>query len=84
MIRQQQTVRFLGYASALLMANDPLAKTNGDLVDVSDSQQDGANEKQGGSTLQEPEYDVQVKLSDIQADPDNPLYSAKSFEDLGL
>jgi ATP-dependent RNA helicase DDX19/DBP5 len=25
-----------------------------------------------------------VKLSDLQADPDNPLFSIKSFEDLGL
>ncbi|KAI5286856.1 RNA helicase required for poly(A+) mRNA export [Ascosphaera acerosa] len=37
-----------------------------------------------GDSLQEPEYDVHVKLSDIQADPNNPLYSIKSFEDLGL
>jgi hypothetical protein len=27
---------------------------------------------------------VQVKLADLQANPDSPLYSAKSFEDLGL
>ncbi|KAI5302923.1 RNA helicase required for poly(A+) mRNA export [Ascosphaera pollenicola] len=37
-----------------------------------------------GDNLQEPEYDVMVKLSDIQADPNNPLYSIKSFEELGL
>lgn len=47
-------------------------------------QTDGASEDKGGSGLQEPEYDVQVKLSDQQADPNNPLYSIKSFEDLGL
>jgi ATP-dependent RNA helicase DDX19/DBP5 len=45
---------------------------------------DGAGEAQGGSNLQESEYDVEVKLSDLQADPNNPLYSVKSFEDLGL
>ncbi|EED19756.1 ATP dependent RNA helicase (Dbp5), putative [Talaromyces stipitatus ATCC 10500] len=45
---------------------------------------DGASEVQGGSNLQEPEYDVEVKLSDLQADPNNPLFSVKSFEDLGL
>lgn len=33
--------------------------------------------------LMEPDYDVEVKLSDIQADPNNPLYSIKSFEQLG-
>jgi len=38
----------------------------------------------GESELQEPDYSVEVKLSDLQADPNNPLYSVKSFEDLGL
>ncbi|KAI9754950.1 MAG: RNA binding protein snu13 [Chaenotheca gracillima] len=46
-------------------------------------QVDGAAEANGGSELREPEYDVHVKLSDIQADPNNPLYSVKSFEELG-
>ncbi len=48
------------------------------------AQTDGAGEELGGSNLQEPEYDVEVKLSDIQADPNNPLYSIKSFDELGL
>ncbi len=47
-------------------------------------QSDGASGAFGGSQLQEPEYQVQVKLADLQADPDNPLYSAKSFEELNL
>lgn len=47
-------------------------------------QTDGAPEALGGSLLHEPEYDVDVKLSDLQADPNNPLYSVKAFEDLGL
>ncbi|KAF2858399.1 P-loop containing nucleoside triphosphate hydrolase protein [Piedraia hortae CBS 480.64] len=34
--------------------------------------------------LREPEFDVNVKLADLQADPDNPLYSVKSFQDLNL
>lgn len=38
----------------------------------------------GDSDLNEPDYSVEVKLSDLQADPNNPLYSIKSFEDLGL
>lgn len=48
------------------------------------SQTDGAPSTLGGTNLHEPEYTVQVKLSDLQADPNNPLYSAKTFEELGL
>ncbi|QLG70645.1 hypothetical protein HG535_0A05860 [Zygotorulaspora mrakii] len=29
-------------------------------------------------------YEVKVNLADLQADPNSPLYSAKSFEELGL
>ncbi|EXJ81935.1 ATP-dependent RNA helicase DBP5 [Capronia coronata CBS 617.96] len=47
-------------------------------------QVDGATAPFGGSDLQEPEFDVEVKLADMQADPNNPLYSAASFEQLGL
>lgn len=48
-------------------------------------QVDGASEPQGGSGgIIEPNYDVDVKLSDVQADPNNPLYSITKFEDLGL
>ncbi|KAI9730830.1 MAG: RNA helicase required for poly(A+) mRNA export [Cirrosporium novae-zelandiae] len=54
--------------------------------DLTIAQQDGAADGQGGSGLHEPEYEVDVKLSDLQAnaDPNNPLYSIKSFKDLGL
>lgn len=48
------------------------------------SPNDGASELQNGSNLQEPEYNVEVKLSDLQDDPNNPLYSVKNFSDLGL
>ena len=53
---------------------------------VASAQVDGASPEQGGSNLEEPEFDVNVKLSDLQADadPNNPLFSAKSFEQLGL
>ena len=47
-------------------------------------QNDGASEVQNGSNLQEPEYNVEVKLSDLQDDPNNPLFSVKNFADLGL
>ena len=36
------------------------------------------------SRLREPQYDVEVKLHDLQEDPNSPLYSVKSFEQLGL
>ena len=48
------------------------------------SQMDGATEPFGGSELQEPDYQVEIKLADMQADPNHPLYSATSFEQLGL
>lgn len=51
---------------------------------LEETKQDGAGQESKGSELQEPEWDVEVKLSDLQADPNNPLYSVKSFEDLGL
>ncbi|KAL1916021.1 uncharacterized protein VTP21DRAFT_6025 [Calcarisporiella thermophila] len=34
--------------------------------------------------LLESEATVEVKLADLQADPNSPLYSAKTFEELGL
>jgi ATP-dependent RNA helicase DDX19/DBP5 len=52
-------------------------------ADDTKPQEDGAGELLGGSDLREPDYNVEVKLSDIQADPNNPLYSVKSFEELG-
>lgn len=53
-------------------------------VDLADAQTDGAPPAQNGSGLQDAEYDVQVKLSDLQQDPNNPLFSAKTFEELQL
>ena len=47
-------------------------------------QMDGAAEPFNGSQLHEPDYLVELKLADMQADPNNPLYSIKSFEELGL
>lgn len=49
-----------------------------------DNQHDGASEVQMGSSLLEPEFNVDVKLNDLQADPNNPLYSVKNFSDLQL
>jgi hypothetical protein len=36
------------------------------------------------STLLESQYEVAVKLADMQGDPNSPLYSVKRFEDLGM
>ncbi|KAJ2244453.1 RNA helicase required for poly(A+) mRNA export, partial [Coemansia sp. RSA 454] len=30
------------------------------------------------------EHEVEVRLADLQADPDSPLYSVKSFDELGI
>lgn len=51
---------------------------------VSEGQTGDVHREIGGSALREPEFDVEVKLSDMQADPNNPLHSVKSFEELGL
>lgn len=51
---------------------------------LEDAQKDGATTWLKGSQLDEPEYDVQVQLADLQEDPNHPLYSAKSFDDLNL
>ena len=49
------------------------------------AQNDGASDARGGNSgIIEPSYDVDVKLSDLQADPNDPLFSAHSFEELGL
>ncbi|KAF7845687.1 hypothetical protein BT93_L1210 [Corymbia citriodora subsp. variegata] len=51
---------------------------------VDNSQLDGAGGPLNGSELREPDYAVEIKLSDMQADPNNPLFSVKSFEELNL
>jgi ATP-dependent RNA helicase DDX19/DBP5 len=49
------------------------------------AQMDGGGTQQGGSALQDVEqFEVEVKLSDIQGDVNSPLYSAKTFDQLGL
>jgi ATP-dependent RNA helicase DDX19/DBP5 len=40
-------------------------------------------EKQDTNLIQN-KYEVAVKLQDMQADPNSPLYSVRSFEELGL
>ena len=50
-----------------------------------EGQTDGASEMLGGQVgVIEPSYEVEIKLADMQANPNDPLYSIKSFEELGL
>lgn len=42
------------------------------------------NTKERETNLIQNKYEVAVKLQDLQADPNSPLYSVKSFEELGL
>ncbi|KAJ5644548.1 hypothetical protein N7507_010559 [Penicillium longicatenatum] len=63
---------------------DRISKPDAPPAATSDVPQDGAGGDASGSALQEPDYSVEVKLSDLQADPNNPLFSVKTFNDLGL
>ncbi|KAM0333280.1 hypothetical protein ACHAQA_001941 [Verticillium albo-atrum] len=51
----------------------------GDNADLDAAQVDGAN-----SGLIENTYDVDIKLGDLQQNPDSTLYSAKTFKDMNL
>ena len=71
--------------AAKTAVEDTSANVNVEETDLTKTQLDGATEFQNGSSaIYEPTYDVNVKLSDVQADPNNPLYSIKSFDELGL
>ncbi|KAL8897546.1 MAG: hypothetical protein Q9207_007165 [Kuettlingeria erythrocarpa] len=62
---------------------EPLPQSKED--SLASAQLDGATEPQHGTPmLEEPSYEVNVKLSDVQADPNNPLYSIRTFEELGV
>lgn len=51
---------------------------------VAQAQVDGASAVGNGSGIEETDYHVEVKLADLQQDPNNPLFSVKSFEELNL
>jgi ATP-dependent RNA helicase DDX19/DBP5 len=53
-------------------------------TDVGAAQVDGSGEPGNGSALLDTEANVEVKLADLQADPNNPLFSANSFEELKM
>lgn len=61
------------------------AKAEKEMSELSNAQNDGATGPAGGSSgIYDPSYEVNVKLSDLQANPNDPLFSIKSFEELGL
>ena len=47
-------------------------------------QADGTVEELGGSGLQEPEWDVEISLSELQQNEATPFHSAQQWDDLGL
>lgn len=51
---------------------------------VAQAQVDGSGPPGNGSNMVETEFNVEVKLADMQADPNNPLFSAKTFEELKM
>ena len=51
---------------------------------LEEAQVDGSSEPLGGSGLHDAQYEVEVKLSDIQGDESSPLFSISSFEQLGM
>lgn len=53
-----------------------------DLLIMATSWADDVEQQQ--SNLNEPSYDVEVTVSNLDVDTDNPLSSAKTFEDLNL
>lgn len=54
-------------------------------TEIGEGGTDGAPVELNGSDLRdEVEFDVEVKLIDMQGDPNSPLYSIKRFEDLNL
>jgi ATP-dependent RNA helicase DDX19/DBP5 len=54
-------------------------------VDQASATSSGVKEEDKGNTnLIQNKHEVAVKLQDMQADPSSPLYSVKSFDELGL
>ena len=64
--------------------DDSASKSEAKGTSLEENQKDGATTWMMGSELDEPEFDVNVTLADLQDDPNNPLYSAKTFQELNL
>lgn len=66
-------------------ADEVTSPVNDNGRSLAKAQMDGSTPNQGGSALQDvEEFEVEVKLSDIQGDEKSPLYSVKSFDQLGM
>lgn len=64
------------------VASPTVAKANENPLET--AQVDGASGVDHGSGLHDAQYEVEVKLSDLQGDTSSPLYSVSSFEELGM
>lgn len=63
-------------------ADAPAAEASADSPGLKDAQLDGAS---GGATgLQEPEWDVEISLSELQENEATPFHSATTWQELGL
>ncbi|CZS88171.1 probable RNA helicase DBP5 [Rhynchosporium agropyri] len=62
----------------------PVVEQNREESSLEAAQVDGTAENLGGSGLHDAQYEVEVKLSDIQGDTASPLFSVKTFEELGI
>jgi ATP-dependent RNA helicase DDX19/DBP5 len=51
---------------------------------VEEAQLDGAALPLAGSGLHDAQYEVEIKLSDLQGDVNSPLFSVNTFEELGM
>ena len=51
---------------------------------VDAAQVDGAVPQHGGSGLEEPEYEVEVTLNELQTDSTTPFYGGTTWEGMGL
>lgn len=51
---------------------------------AAEAKADDASTEAGGPGLQEPEWDVEVSLSDLQNNQATPFHSATTWQDLGL
>lgn len=65
-------------------ATEAPAETPVEATSAEPAQVDSAIEELGGSGLQEPEWDVEVSLSDLQNNEATPFHSATTWQDLGL
>lgn len=62
----------------------PAPAENAPVASAELGQADGTIEELGGSGLQEPEWDVEVSLSELQNNEATPFHSATTWQDLGL